>query len=107
MVLYNVTVSIDEDIHEEWLRWMIEVHIPEVLATGHFLENKISRIEGYEEGGLSYAIQYLVKSREDYDTYQRLHAPRLQQAHTERYAGKFAAFRTVLNVVHQSTYTAE
>jgi len=30
MILYNVTVSIDPEIAEEWLTWMREVHIPDV-----------------------------------------------------------------------------
>lgn len=102
MILYNVTVSVDEDIHQEWLRWMIEVHIPDVLSTGHFLENKVCRIEAFEEGGVSYAIQYLAKSRTDYETYQSIHAPRLQQDVLSRYPGKFVAFRTVMEVLHQT-----
>ena len=28
MILYNITVSIDYNVHQEWLIWMKEVHIP-------------------------------------------------------------------------------
>ena len=100
MILYNVTVSIDKQVHEEWLNWMKEIHIPEVLETGMFFDNKICRIHAEEEGGLSYSIQYLAKNWDDYNRYQNEFAPSLQQKHTERYAGKFAAFRTILEVVH-------
>jgi hypothetical protein len=34
MILYNVTVSVDPEIHDEWLAWMKSKHIPDVLATG-------------------------------------------------------------------------
>ena len=44
MILYNVTVSIDYDIHQNWLKWMKEVHVPNVLATGLFIESKIATI---------------------------------------------------------------
>jgi hypothetical protein len=27
MILYNVTVNIDHDIHEEWLNWMRSNHV--------------------------------------------------------------------------------
>lgn len=100
MVLYNVTVNIDEDVHDEWLQWMKEVHIPDVMATGHFLENKICKILAESEGGVSYAIQYLCSDMDQLDTYQELHAPRLQKEHSARYEGKFVAFRTLLEVVH-------
>ncbi len=103
MILYNVTVIVDEPIHEEWLHWMKQVHVPEVLATGAFTDNKICRILGYEEGGISYSVQYLCSDLDTYNKYQEEFAPALQQKHTERYQGKFAAFRTVLEVLHHQT----
>lgn len=101
MIMYNVTINVDESIHEEWLRWMKEVHIPDVMATGMFTENRICRIEAFEQGGISFAIQYIAPDREYYDRYQEEFAPKLQKEHTARYQGKFAAFRTTLEVIHQ------
>lgn len=102
MILYNVTINIDHDVHDEWLKWMKEKHIPDVMATGLFVENKIARILAEEEGGKAYSIQYLMRSMDDYETYQEQHAPRLQAEHSARYAGKFGAFRTLLHVIHQT-----
>ena len=101
MILYNVTVSVDEDIAEEWVKWMREKHIPDVMATGKFIESKLSRVLGEEEGGITYAVQYLCKDRKTFDAYTLEDAPALQKEHSDRYEGKFAAFRTLLNVVHQ------
>lgn len=98
MIIYNVTVNIDVDVHDDWLHWMQNVHIPEVMNTGMFLESKISRILAEEEGGKSYAIQYLCESMNTYEKYKSDFAPDLQQKHTARYAGKFVAFRTLLRV---------
>ncbi len=98
MILYNVTVSIDPEIANEWLAWMRSTHIPDVMATGHFIESRISRVHGEEEGGVTYAITYVSPSQESLETYQKEHAPRLQNDHTAKYAGKFAAFRTLLTV---------
>ena len=102
MILYNITISIDPDVHDEWLQWMKETHIPDVMATGLFIENKIARILAEEEGGKAYSIQYLLRSMDDYETYQQEHAPRLQADHSERYDGKFGAFRTLLHVIHRT-----
>ncbi len=102
MILYNVTVNIDEDIHDEWLKWMKEVHVPDVMNTGLFIESKICRIHAEEIGGKAYSFQYLAKSMEDYELYQKKYAPALQLEHTKKYNNKFAAFRTILEVVHQS-----
>lgn len=100
-VLYNVTLSVDKDIHHEWLEWMKEVHIPDVMRTGFFLENRICRIHAYEEGGITYAVQYICHSMEDLDEYQKNFAPALQEAHNQRYASKVVAFRTVLEIIHE------
>jgi hypothetical protein len=98
MIIYNVTVNIDYDVHDEWLNWMQAHHIPDVMRTGLFLEAKISKILAEEEGGKSYAIQYLCESMEVYETYRDQFAPALQKMHTEKFAGKFVAFRTLLKV---------
>ena len=36
MYIYNVTIKIDIDIEQEWLTWMQEEHLKEVVATGMF-----------------------------------------------------------------------
>jgi len=100
MILYNVTVNIDLDVHDEWLTWMKEVHIPDVMNTGCFLENKLCRILAEEEGGKAYSIQYLCKDADTYQNYLDTYAAKLQQEHTDKYDGKFMAFRTLLNVIH-------
>ncbi len=101
MIIYNVTVSIDEAVHDEWLQWMRQTHIPDVMRTGLFLESRISKIHAEEQGGLAYAIAYLSESMEDLERYQAEHAPRLQKDHSERFAGRFAAFRTFMEVVEE------
>jgi hypothetical protein len=101
MILYNVTVSIDPEIAEEWLVWMRSKHIPDVMGTGCFLESRISRVHGEEEGGMTYAITYLAPSQEVLDDYQNNHAYNLQKEHGERYNGRFAAFRTMLSVIEE------
>lgn len=99
-VIYNVTLSIDHEIHNEWLQWMKEVHIPDVMKTGFFTEFKFSKILSEEEGGASYSIMYIAKNMAALNEYQAMHAPALQKEHTVKYEGKFAAFRTLLEIVH-------
>jgi hypothetical protein len=101
MILYNVTVSIDPEIHEEWLIWMREKHIPDVMATGCFIESRISRVHGEEQGGKTYAIGYICPSQEKFDVYEKEYAPALQKDHSTRYEGRFAAFRTMLTILEE------
>lgn len=101
MILYNVTVSIDATIGDEWLAYMREKHIPEIMETGHFLEARICRVNGEEEGGVTYATTYLCESQEVFDLYEANHAGELRKEFNAKWAGKFAAFRTFLNVVEE------
>lgn len=98
MIIYNVTVSIDHDVHDSWVAWMSEVHIPDVMKTGMFIEARFSRILAEEDGGKAYSIQYLTESQEKLDYYNQHFAPVLQNQHTAKFAGKFVAFRTLLRV---------
>ena len=90
MILYNVTIKVDHDIHDEWMEWMKQTHIPQVLETGLFIGNEIFRLmEEDSSEGVTYAIQYRLPDMSSYLTYQRDFAPALQADHTKRYADKF------------------
>ena len=90
-------------IEDEWKKWMIERHIPDVINTKCFLEAKISRIHGEEEGGRTYSIMFLASSQEKYNEYELKHAKNLQEEHAIRFKGKFASFRTLLTVIENFT----
>lgn len=101
MIIYNVTVNIEDSVHEEWLAWIKE-HIPLVLSTGKFTEAKLTRVLIEEEmGGVTYSIQYRAKSREDLDSYYKNHADILRQAGLKRFADKMLAFRTELEIIDE------
>jgi len=101
MIIYNVTINIDESIHDKWLTWIKE-HIPQVLATGKFTEAKLTKVLVEEEmGGTTYSVQYRAKSRKDLDSYYKQDAERLRQDGLKRFADKMLAFRTELEVIDE------
>ena len=101
MYIYNVTINIDETVHESWLRWMRDEHIPDMLATGKFLGALMTRVIVEEEmGGITYSIQYRTDSKETLDRYYREDAESLR-AQSKAFEGKFVAFRTELQVVSE------
>ncbi len=101
MILYNVTVNIDDTIEKDWLNWMINKHIPDVLETGLFKGHKMYKLmtRQSDETGITYSIQYFLRNMDDYNLYQTEFAPTLQQEYNERYSGKFVAFRSLLEEV--------
>jgi hypothetical protein len=100
MVLYNVTVTIDLDVQEDWLRWMQKTHIPDVMITGMFISYRLCRLIGHEHADAEiYTVQYLVQDMTTLLRYQNEFAPALQEQHKLRYDGKYAAYRSVMEVV--------
>lgn len=101
MIQYNVTVTLATDLEQSWLQWMLNTHIPQVMATGCFIENRIGKLlqPEPEEGSVTYSFQYLAKNLEALNTYQQMHAPALQADHKNRYEGKFVAFRSVMQII--------
>lgn len=99
MLIYNVTVQVEQEIAGEWLSWMQRVHIPEVLATGYFRAHRLLRLVDDRNDVQTFAVQYECESPEHLAAYQSRSAPALQAAHTERYKGRFVAFRTLLEPV--------
>jgi len=99
MILYNITVNIDLNAEQEWVEWMNSTHIPDVLATGEFLECRFTRVLANDDGGNTYSMQYLAPDMESYIRYQNEHQPKLAKDHHDRFSGRYAAFRTLLDVM--------
>ena len=100
MILYNVTIKPNAEIATEWLQWMREEHLPELLQTGLFTEARLCRLEDAETAdGDTFATQYLCASRADYDSYIANWAPQMRTKIEARFGGRFVAFRSVLEVL--------
>lgn len=103
MILYNVTVIIEESVENEWLHWMKQEHIPEVMATGIFTSHRMCKVIDSPNEGATFSIQYFCDSLEDINRYQQHHAPALQQKHQDKFDQKFVAFRSLMEIVEDST----
>lgn len=102
MIIYNVTINIDESIHDEWVSWMQQKHINDVLATGKFFKAKFIRVNVEEEmGGITYCVQYFTEKRELLERYYKEDAERLRAEGIKLFADKMLAFRTELEVLSE------
>lgn len=101
MHIYNVTINIEEEVHERWLNWMKNEHIPDMLATGKFSAAKMCRVLVEEDmGGVTYAVQYTTDSKETLEKYYREDAEILRSK-SKPFEGKFVAFRTELQIISE------
>ena len=102
MIIYNVTINIDESVHDEWLSWMQDKHLPDMLATGKFTHAKMVKVLVEEDmGGVTYSVQYTTKDKQTLESYYREDADRLRADAQKLFPNKFVAFRTELEVISQ------
>ena len=99
MIIYNVTINVQEDIHDEWVKWMKEEHIPAMLNTRKFTKALMTKVLVKEPmGGVTYSVQYTAENKKILDRYYAEDAEDLRSS-SSVFEGKFVAFRTELEVI--------
>ena len=100
MIIYNISIKVNKQIHENWLQWQKEEHIPEIMATGLFQKYIFSRLlEQDDSEGPTYVVQYFMDNIESYNLYLSTYAPLLRQKAMKKWGDQFIAFRSVLEAV--------
>ena len=101
MIIYNVTIKVEESIHPQWLLWLKEEHIPDVIATGCFIRASILRLLDTDDSeGPTYAIQYFAENKNLYDQYIEKFAAGMRQQSFDKWGNGFIAFRSLMQVVN-------
>jgi Domain of unknown function (DUF4286) len=102
MIIYNVTINIHESVHDQWMQWMQEKHINDVLATGKFSSARMVKVLIEEEmGGTTYSLQFTTDSKETLQRYYEEDAPRLREEGLRLFGDKMLAFRTELELISE------
>lgn len=100
MFIYNVTNKVSWAIHEKWVQWMQEHHMPQVMATGCFTSCQLVKILDTDDSeGPTYAAQYQAAQREDYERYISENATSLRAEAYKAWGDQFIAFRTLMQIV--------
>ena len=100
MLIYNVTTSVAHAVHQNWLQWMQDEHLPEVLGTGCFEKHQLVRLVDIDEAdGPTYAVQYYALNRALYNEYQELYGNALRKKVSDRWGNNITSFRTLMEIV--------
>lgn len=101
MVIYNVTIKVDNTIAEEWVQWMKTEHMQELQDTGLFFDARLYRLlEQDEAEGVTYVAQYFCNTINEYNEYISKHATTMRDKGFARFGNKFIAFRTIMEAEH-------
>lgn len=98
MIIYSVEITIDKIVHDTWLQWMKETHIPELMNTNLFIDFKFFKNLSQDKR-TTYTIQYKLKNIENYYHYIEFFAAKLQKDHNDKFKNLFSAQRQLLKVI--------
>ncbi|MEI6866405.1 DUF4286 family protein [Flavicella sp.] len=100
MYIYNITTNIEESVENDWLLWMQEIHIPEMLKTGKFLAAKMCKVlvKG-DMGGATYSVQYTAETKEALESFYKEDSVDLKNKMNSKYTGKFVFFETEMKLI--------
>ncbi|TFF33932.1 DUF4286 family protein [Mucilaginibacter psychrotolerans] len=99
MIIYNETFILEDTVEQEWLAWMKEVQIPAIMATGYFSSYQILTIIDSPNEGITYCVQYMADTIEQFQDYYSGHLFRFQDGHQQQFAERFVLFNTVMKTV--------
>ena len=100
MIIYNVTIKVNHEASTDWVAWMKNEHIPDLLSTGLFTDTRLCKLlEQDDEEGSTYVAQYFCESIEDYRSYIDEYATTMREKAAKAFGGKFVAFRTVMEII--------
>lgn len=101
MIIYNVTVKTEAAIANDYINWLKEEHIPDIINTGCFTSAKILRLlEVDETDGPTFAIQYHAESKALYNRYIEKYSDEMRKKSADIWGQKVIAFRSVMEVVY-------
>jgi hypothetical protein len=98
MIIYIITTTIKNELEQEWLHWVNEKRIPEILSTGYFNSHQMYKVKlpTNLEGQTTYVVQYECESMDNYTSYAENDSKRLQAEYPPKFIGKVTTARTVL-----------
>ncbi|MFV0606182.1 MAG: DUF4286 family protein [Niabella sp.] len=100
-IIYNVTTKVTHAVHKDWLAWLKQTHIPQIINTGCFSKAVILKlIQVDETDGVTYAVQYYAATTAAYNTYEARFAAEIEQHVFDKWGGQTLFFATLMEVVN-------
>ena len=100
MFIYNVTSKINWPIHDAWIEWMSNEHIPAIMETQCFTHFQLLKLHEHDDSeGPTYITQYFAESKALYNRYIELFATKFRGEGIAKWGNNFITFSTLLEVV--------
>lgn len=100
MLIFNTTFVVSDKMHDKWMKWVREQHLPFMLESGILSKPQIAKIMGVEEqDGTSYSVQFHVKDMNDLEKWHVLYAQKFELQFSQKFGSEVLFFATVLEII--------
>jgi hypothetical protein len=100
MIISNITYSIDKTLEQDFLEWLEEVHIPEVMMTLKPKSYRIMRLlTEIENAGATFSVQYNFDTLTDFEQFENEFQKDLDYEIHKRYSGHYVFFPSLLEEI--------
>lgn len=96
MIIYEVKLTVHQEVEQEWIQWMKSQHVADLVATGLLKSYQILKPSQVDQ---VYLFHYYFENEADFKAYEQLHADRLREDVKQRYDGKFTGERTIYDII--------
>jgi hypothetical protein len=97
MLIHNITYNIEKELENDFLDWIKNVHVQNVMITGFPKSFKIMRLlTEIDNGGATFSVQYKFDSIEGFEVFENEYFDDLNAAVDKRYRGKYVFFPSLL-----------
>lgn len=100
MILFNITIIIEEGINDEWLQWINREFIPEITTTNLFTSSRLLRVIDSPNEGITYSLQFTLDGIDQYNTFRANYQDKLMAGHANRFENKFVSFSSLMEFIN-------
>lgn len=100
MIVFNTTFHVEEDIHQEFVEYMLQHFIPMSTKSGLLTSPRLSRVFGKEEDeGLSFAMEFQVVDTFTLEQWNKEESGVIYAPLLEKFKEKMVGFSTVMQTI--------
>lgn len=100
MIVFNTTFHVEEDIHEEFLEYMLQTFIPLSVKSGLLAAPRLACVMGKDdESGFSYAMEFTATDADALEKWNREESAAVYTPLLNTFREKIAGFSTVMQTI--------
>ncbi len=99
MILYNITIIVDDSILDEWQQWVNKNFIDPITETGLFIEKKVFKILASPNEGTTFSIQFFAEDAEKIATYRAKFETSIMEKHQQQFKGLALSFISLMEQI--------